>query len=164
MPFELTTPGAILMARVFGEFTAPELNHLAAEAEIAEASHPVSLDRITDLTAVERFEVGFREIYYFAIRRSVQRFSRVVKSAIVVQEPVQLGIARVYEALNENPQIQIRILRSVAEATEWFAQSKMGPIENADIQDTSRPVSPETLMDETAITRYITDTFEGIDV
>src|SRR5688500_8026193 len=122
MPFELTTSGAILFARVFGVFTAPELNHLAWEAEIAEASHPVSLDRITDLTAVERSEVGFREIYYFAIRRSSQRFSRVVKSAIIVQEPVQLGTARTYEAVNENPQIQIRILPSVAEANEWFAE------------------------------------------
>ena len=120
MPFEVTVTDAILFARLHGVFTPQELNHLAAEAEIAEASHPVSLDRLTDLTAVERFEVGFREIYYFAIRRSSQRFSRVVKSAIVVQEPVQHGIARMYEALNENPQIQIRILRSIAEAKEWF--------------------------------------------
>src|SRR5262245_47770386 len=96
MPFELTTRGPLMFARLYGVFTAPELNHLAAEAEIAEASHPVSLDRITDLTAVEQFEVGFREIYYFALRRSVQRFSRVVKSAIIVQEPVQHGMARVY--------------------------------------------------------------------
>jgi hypothetical protein len=129
MPFELTTPGAVLFARVFGVFTPPELNHLATEAEIAEASHSVSLDRITDLTAVERFEVGFREIFYFAIRRSTQRFSRVVKSAIVVQGPVQLHTAHVYEALNENPQIQIRILRSVTEATEWFADPKGEPKE-----------------------------------
>ena len=121
MPFELTTRGAVLFARVFGVFTAPELNHLASMAEIAEVSHSVSLDRITDLTAVERFEVGFREIFYFAIRRSKRRFSRVVKSAIIVQDPVQLGIARIYEGLNENPQIQIRILRNVTEAQEWFA-------------------------------------------
>src|SRR6476619_6883384 len=127
MPFELTTPGAVLFARVFGVFTAPELNQLATEAEIAEASHPVSLDRITDLTAVERFEVGFQEIYSFALRRSAQRFSRVVKSAIVVQEPVQFGIARVYEALNANPQIQLRILRSVTEAVEWFADPQGRP-------------------------------------
>jgi hypothetical protein len=129
MPFELTTPGSVLFARVFGVFTATELNHLADEAEIAEASHPVSLDRITDLTAVEQFAVGFREIYYFAIRRSKQRFSRVVKSALVVQEPVQHGIARIYEALNENPQIELRILRSVTEAVVWFAEPTRGPNE-----------------------------------
>lgn len=124
MPFELTTPGAILFARVFGVFTAPELNHLADEAEIAEASQTISLDRITDLTAVERFEVGFREIYHFANRRSAQRFSRVVKSAIIVQDPVQLKVSHMYEALNENPQIWIRVLQSVTEATEWFADVK----------------------------------------
>jgi hypothetical protein len=123
MPFELTTPGSVLFARVFGVFTARELNRLATEAEIAEASHPVSLDRITDLTAVENFEVDFRDIYYFAIRRSAQRFSRIVKSAIVVRESIQFGIARIYEALNENPQIQIRILRTITEAAEWFADA-----------------------------------------
>ena len=63
------------------------------------------------------------------MRRSLQRFSRVVKSAIVVQEPVQFGIARVYEALNENPQIQLRILHSVAEANEWFDDQKNAPKE-----------------------------------
>jgi hypothetical protein len=127
MPFELTTPGTILFARVFGVFDARDLNRLATEAEIAEATHPVSLDRITDLTAVAQFEVGFQEIYDFAVRRRVQRFSRVVRSAIIVQKSVQYGIARVYEALNENPEIQIRILQGVAEAKEWFADPRDEP-------------------------------------
>jgi hypothetical protein len=129
MPFELTTTGAILFARVFGVFTASELNHLAWEAEIAEASHPVSLDRITDLTAVERIEVGILDIYYFAVRRGAKRFSRVVKSAIIVQEPGQFDIARVYEALNENPQIRVRVLRSLTEARDWFADPTGAPNE-----------------------------------
>ncbi len=121
MSFELTTPGGIMLVRVFGVFTATDLDFATTEIEIAEASSPIALDRITDLTAVERFEMGFREIYSFAIRRSIQRFSRVVKSAIVVQEPVQFGIARTYEALNENPQIKIRIVRSTSEAEAWIA-------------------------------------------
>jgi len=127
MPFELTTRDGILFARVFGVFTAADLTHLATEAEIAEASHPFALDRITDLTAVERFEMGFQEIYFFAIRRSAQRFSRVVKSAIVVREPVQFGMARMYEALNENPQIRLRIVRGVPDANEWFAEIHDAP-------------------------------------
>jgi hypothetical protein len=126
MPFELTTPGDVLFARLFGVFTAPDLNQLASAAEIAEASHLVSLDRLTDLTAVERFDVRFREIFYFAIRRRTQRFTRVVKSAIVAQEPAQFGIASLYDVLNENPQIQVRVLRSVAEAEAWFAEPILG--------------------------------------
>lgn len=121
MPFELTTRGDIMVARLFGTFTAAELDRLATEAEIAEASHPVALDRITTLTAVEHFGIGFREIYLFAIRRSAQRFARAVKSAIVVQSPVQYGMARMYQALNVNPQILVHILQSEAEAEAWFA-------------------------------------------
>ena len=51
MPFEFTTPGAVLFARVFGVFTAPEHERLATEAELAEAACPVAIDGITDLTA-----------------------------------------------------------------------------------------------------------------
>jgi hypothetical protein len=123
LPFELTNPDGLLFARLYGVFTAPELDHLAAEAEIAEASSPTSVDRITDLTAVERFEVGFREIYAFAARRSAQRFSRVVKSAIIVEQPVQFGLAHMYQSLNQNPQIQVRIVGSVAEAEKWFTET-----------------------------------------
>ena len=126
MPFEFTTPGAVLYARVLGVFTAPELNHMASQAEIVEASHFASLDRLTDLTAVERFEVGFREIFYFAIRRRTQRFTRTVKSAIIAREPEQFGIASLYEVLNENPQIEVRVLRSAAEAQAWFAEPILG--------------------------------------
>ena len=34
---------------------------------------------------------------------------------------MQLGLARMYMALNENPQIEIRIVRSMPEAMDWFA-------------------------------------------
>ena len=128
MPYELTTPDAVLVSRIFGVFTARELERIATEAEIAEAAHPVSRDRITDLTDVERFEVGYQEIFNFAIRRSAQRFTRVVKSAIVATKPVQVAMARIYDAVNVNPQIRIRILSSVAEATEWFADLNDEPI------------------------------------
>jgi hypothetical protein len=102
-------------------FTPRELERAGTEAEIAEATPPISRDRITNLTVVERFEVGCCEIFNFAIRRSAQRFTRVVKSAIVATIPVQVAMARIYDAVNVNPQIRIRILSSVAEATEWFA-------------------------------------------
>jgi hypothetical protein len=132
MPFELTTPGGFFFARISGMFTAPELNRLTTEVEIAEALHPVALDRITDLTTVELFEVSFRDIYNFAVRRGAQRFTRVVKSAIVVCEPVQFGMARMYEALNVNPQIKLRIVRSVADAKKWFTEIDEEDVEAKD--------------------------------
>jgi hypothetical protein len=122
MPHEFTSFGTYCVVRVHGVFTPEELNAMATEIEIIEAPNPDAIDRITDITGVEEFRVGFDDIFAFAIRRGLQRFSRTIKSAIIVAAPVQLGIARVYESLNENPQIQLRILRSSAKAIDWFAQ------------------------------------------
>jgi len=121
MPFAFTIPGDILFTRMFGVFTASELDHLTSEVEIVEAEHPAAFDRITDVTAVERFDVSVRDIYHFAVRRSVQTFSRTIKSAIVADHPIQVQIAQLYQSLNENPQIQLRIFQSVADAKEWLA-------------------------------------------
>jgi hypothetical protein len=132
MPFELTTPGGFFFARISGVFTAPELNRLTTQVEIAEALHPVALDRTTDLTAVEQFEVSFRDIYNFAVRRGARWFTRVVKFAIVVCEPVQFGMARMHEALNVNPQINLRIVRSAADAKKWFTEIDEEDVEAED--------------------------------
>lgn len=122
MPFEIVNADGYLYARLYGVFTPQDLNQLAIETEQREAEAISPQDRIGDLTAVEQFQVGFDQIYSFAIRRSAQRFSRTVRSAIVVREPVQLGIARMYKSCIDNPQIELRIVNSVFEAIEWFAE------------------------------------------
>jgi len=99
---------------------AADLEQLATEAEALEDSVPTAMDRISDITSVERFDVGFPAVSALALRRRVRKFSKGVKSAIIVQDLVQLGLTRMFQTLNDNPQIEIRILRSVPEAKEWF--------------------------------------------
>jgi hypothetical protein len=123
MPFEITSPGGYIHVRLFGVFTAADLNQLASDAEVVEDESPVSEDRVTDLTAVELFEVGFSAIYSFAARRQRRHFSRTVKSAIIVDLPIQFGLARIYQTLNANPQIEVRLVRSMLEAQTWFAET-----------------------------------------
>lgn len=124
MPFVLTTSDRVMFVRAFGVCTSAELGQLATEAEAAEAEQLDSVDRVTDITNVERFEFDIRDLYHFAARRSQQRFSRVVKSAIVVADPEQFRVASLYAALNDNPQMQVRVMQRAAGATEWFAAAK----------------------------------------
>ncbi len=120
MPFEITNQGDYLFARFYGVITAADLDRLASEVEVLEDSIPTAMDRIADLTAVERFEVGFPAIYILATRRRARQFSKPIKSAIIVRDPVQFGLARMFQTLNDNPQIEIRILYNVTEAQKWF--------------------------------------------
>ena len=122
MPFEIKNQGDLIFARLYGVVTPDDLKQFADDAEAIEESISTARDRITDLTAVERFDIGFPAMNALALRRRVRRFSRPVKSAIIVQDLVQVGMARMFQTLNDNPQIEIRILRSVAEAKKWFEE------------------------------------------
>jgi len=124
MPFEITNQGDFLLLRIFGVTTPADLNQLVNEVEILEDALPTSLNQLTDITAVERFEVGFLDINALAARRRARAFSRAIKCAIVVKDPLQFGLARMYETLNENPRVEIRIVHSAAEAKAWFAEIK----------------------------------------
>ena len=120
MPFEITNQGDHLFGRFHGVITATDLDRVATEVEVVEDSIPTALDRITDLTAVDRFEVGFPAIFILATRRRERKFTKPIKSAIIVRDLVQFGLARMFQTLNDNPQIEIQILHSVTDARKWF--------------------------------------------
>jgi hypothetical protein len=124
MPFEITNQGDFLFGRFYGVITAADLDRLATEVEVMEDSIPTAMDRISDLTAVDRFEVGYPAIFILAARRRLRQFTKPVKSAIIVQDPVQFGLARMFQTLNDNPQIAIQILHSVTEAKKWFTDGR----------------------------------------
>ena len=118
--------GDIIVSRWYGVFTSGQVDKLIGEVEALEDASPLGLDRITDVTSVERFDIGFPTLYALAERRKKRRFSRSIKSAIVVREPAQVGLARMFKTLNDHPQIEIRLVLSIQEARDWFAAGASG--------------------------------------
>jgi hypothetical protein len=121
MPFDLTNEGDFVLARLFGTITPADLGRLANEAEAFEDAMPAAMDRITDLTAVEHFNVGFVAVNQLAGRRRMRKFSRPIKSAIIVRDGLQFGLARMFQSLNDNPLIEIQLWHTLAEAKSWLA-------------------------------------------
>lgn len=126
MPFEITKHRSYMLATFSGVLTAEDLTRLGDEVEIVEDSVPVSMDRITDLTHVEKFEIGFPAVSNLAERRKKRVFTRPVRSALIAREPVQVGLARMFQTLNDNPMIEVQLFRSIEEAETWFARGKRG--------------------------------------
>jgi len=48
------------------------------------------------------------------------RLKNYIKSAIVANNPSQFGFARMFQTLNDNPQIEIRIFPAAESAMEWL--------------------------------------------
>jgi hypothetical protein len=65
--------------------------------------------------------IGYPEISALAAKRRQLRFPNPLKSAIIARNPQHLGYARMFQILNDNPQITIRIFSDETSASRWIA-------------------------------------------
>lgn len=122
MPFEITTTGDYILTRVFGVVTPADLEAIGEAMSAIEARHPAA-NRLTDLTAVESFDFDFTAVSALADTRRSREFAVPCKSAIVAVKPVAIGFSRMFQTLNDNPRVDIRIVSSREEAEAWFAEA-----------------------------------------
>lgn len=122
MPFEITVATGCILTRLFGAVTPADLSALAEQMAAIETRHPAA-NRLTDLTAVDSFDFDFTAVSALADRRRGLEFPAPLKSAIVAVKPVAIGFTRMFQTLNDNPQVEIRIVSSREEAEAWFAQT-----------------------------------------
>ena len=123
MPFEISDEGNFHSARLFGVLDPADLNAVMQEVERLE-DEGVLRDRLTDLTALDRIDVGFEEVFALAAKRAERRVAAPIRSALVANRPVQFGFARMFQMLNDNPRIQIRIFGNLEEAQRWLHSSR----------------------------------------
>jgi hypothetical protein len=124
MPFEITNEGSYLLLRLLGVVTANDLQRAVEELEQLEGALPTALDRVTDVSTSERLDFHFDAVHDVADRRRQRELKNPVRSALVVGRPVQVGYARMFQILNNNPQIEIRVVETMAEAVGWFAEGR----------------------------------------
>jgi hypothetical protein len=122
MPFEIHDEGGYYSARLFGVLDRTDLDDVMAEVERLEDAQ--IKDRLTDLTALERIDVGFEEVFALAMRRAQRPIPAPIRSALVASKPVQFGFARMFQMLNDNPRVLIRIFGSLPEAQQWLRSSR----------------------------------------
>jgi hypothetical protein len=76
--------------------------------------------RLTDLRALTRPYPTDPAVRALAERRKAQTLANAVKSAIVAPQPIHLGFARMFQILNEHPQIAIEIFSTGQAAEAWL--------------------------------------------
>jgi len=122
VPFTLRYQDGLIRVRLQGTMSAADLAGLAAAAQEAEDSLSPLPDYLTDLTGVTRLDIGFAQVFELAQRRLERVFPNSFRSALVAGTPAQLGIARMYQTLNDHPQVTVRIFPDVAGALAWLAE------------------------------------------
>ena len=122
MPCHVYLEAEILHVDFLEVVTEREFAEFIPAVEKLERSRLPVPHRISDLSKVSHINIGFPGIFELAERRKATRFPNAFKSAIVAPQPVQMGFARMYQALSKHPQITIRIFTDLATAEAWLAE------------------------------------------
>lgn len=120
MPITIRNRGDLLVVAFSGVITKSELLKGAQEMAELEAREPVTPSRLNDLTAVTDLEIEFETMHQFSLLRKESPLKNATRSAIVVSNDLQFGFARMYQTMNGNPQLEIRVFRDQAEALAWL--------------------------------------------
>jgi hypothetical protein len=127
MPFSISSADGVLRITLSGTLTPEALVRMADALTEAEAAAAVCPHRVTDLTGLVRFEVGFDEMFQLARRRREMAPANPIRSALVACTPVQLGFARMFQTLNDHPRITMRIFPDLDGALAWLAEEPPAP-------------------------------------
>jgi len=122
MPIQVYFDAETMRIDFSGHVTREELFRGLREIETVESAPAVTPHRITDLSAMAVSDNSFPEVLALAEHRKRRQFPNAFKAAIVASRPANVGIARMFQTLNDHPQITIRIFPDLAAAQAWIAE------------------------------------------
>jgi len=117
---EIAIEQDIIRVTLSGALTGEDLAQISSAADDIERDRDPVPPRLIDMTGVTEFQVGYPDVRGLADHRRVIAFPNDFKSALVVHTPVQRGMARMFQTLNDNPRITIQIFDDEAAALTWL--------------------------------------------
>jgi hypothetical protein len=127
MPFTIDTNQPILRVTFTGTLSNQDLLEAGKETARLESAYSVIPHRICDLRPVTRVEINFQGVLALATERLKLTFPNSFKSAIIASDVVHYGFARMFETLNDHPQITIAIFPDEPEAMRWLSEAGVAP-------------------------------------
>lgn len=122
MSYQILIDNNVLQIALKGRVTGDDIQALVNETANYERAAIIP-HRVTDMSEISEFDIGFPDVLAAAEKRRILRFPNSFKSAIVAPESEHVGYARMFQTLNDNPQIAVRIFPNRQAATEWIAGS-----------------------------------------
>ena len=120
MSVEITVGPDLIRVTFSGVLTGRDLAEVATIADDIERGRDPVPDRLADMTTVTEMQVAYPDVKVLAEHRRKLAFPNAFRTAIVVRTPVQMGMARMFQTLNDNPQITIQIFEDETAALDWL--------------------------------------------
>jgi len=126
MPHRISLDGPFIRVWFTGVLTGRDLRDVADQLRAHERELGHVPDRLVDMSDVATTGATFELAILAARVRGIQRFPNAFRSALVSPKVEVAGFARIFRALNRNPQITVEVFERVAEAEAWLAEAPAG--------------------------------------
>ena len=120
MSYEIQVQPTLLRVTLHGSVTSKELLQFSQEVARLEAASGVSRNLLTELKAIEAWNLSPEEMQGYAAARSRTSLKNRVKSAIVAIRDVDFGMARMFGLMIQNPNIEVMVFRDMPSARQWL--------------------------------------------
>lgn len=112
--------GALIHIRLSGFLTLEDLMEISARLRELESGAERSMNRITDMSEVTGSSLDYDTMEQFAATRRIAVLQNTIRSAIFAPSPLTFGLARIFQSINNNPNIEIRLFKIRDSALEWL--------------------------------------------
>jgi hypothetical protein len=123
MPINVQMHNGLLELIFHGDITADDFQAPVEFFQELEARLEVTPDRVADLSAANLMPLSADFVKNFAASRTNVPLKNKVKSAIIAPKPDQFGLARMFQAFNENPAIEIKLFQDAPSAYAWLGRT-----------------------------------------
>jgi len=121
MACHVSYDGSLVLVQLSGTLTRDDLESVGNEIIAIERHGTNTPHRLTDLRQITDTDVGYPEMSVLAERSRGRPLHAHIRSALLVEHPVQMGFARMFQILNEHPQVTVRIFDDEMTARVWIA-------------------------------------------
>ncbi len=122
MPIRVHFVDDLLMIDFSGEVTTQDFGTMLAEVVSLEQKLHRTPDRLADFTATTGLNLNYHDIERAVQARRISPPANPIRSAVVGPRPVQYGMARMFQALNDSPHVTVEVFRDRASALAWLGQ------------------------------------------
>ncbi|WP_404423854.1 hypothetical protein [Nibricoccus sp. IMCC34717] len=120
MPTEVKLSDGVLRITLRGQIVLEDLIAVVEQSRPYEVADRRAPNRFTDISEANAIMITFEDMSLFARRRTEATLPNRVKNAVFAPTEVHYGLARMFEQMNRNPNIELCVFRTRDEAWAWL--------------------------------------------
>jgi hypothetical protein len=120
MPYSIDTSNEFAKVTYIGTLDNKDIQGVLREGLKTDGKELKVTNRLEDMRKLKGIKIGFEDLMGFTENIRTIQLPQSVKTAILTGNPLQYGIARMFQSILVHPQMKIKIFTDEEEAHKWL--------------------------------------------